>query len=205
LYSIGVIEQSASGTDAPSDEGLLVAAARGGDMTAFERLYRAHCSRVFGLCLRMTRRRDVAEDCVQQTFIRAWRSLGAFQGRSAFGTWLHRIAVNEVLMHQRNRATRAELDVRSERAAASEDYEYEELAQPHGSNERDAGEVMDVERALATLPEGSRHVVILQAVYGYSHEEVADMLGVAVGTCKAQLHRGRKLLRERLGLSESDT
>jgi RNA polymerase sigma-70 factor (ECF subfamily) len=154
----------------------------------------------------MTRRRDVAEDCVQQTFIRAWRSLDAFEGRSAFGTWLHRIAVNEVLMHQRNRSTRPELDARSERSPAGEDraYEYEELAQPHGVNERDAGEVMDVERALATLPEGSRHVVILQAVYGYSHEEVADMLGVAVGTCKAQLHRGRKMLRERLGLPEAD-
>ena len=75
----------------------LVAAARGGDMRAFERLYRLHSGKVMGLCLRMTRRRDVAEDCVQQTFIRAWRNLAAFEGRSAFGTWLHRIAVNEVL------------------------------------------------------------------------------------------------------------
>ena len=207
MYSSAVLEQPVSAADVPNDEGRLVAAARGGDMAAFERLYRTHCSRVFGLCLRMTRRRDVAEDCVQQTFIRAWRSLDAFEGRSAFGTWLHRIAVNEVLMHQRNRSTRPELDARTERSAAGEDraYEYEELAQPHGSNERDAGEVMDVERALATLPAGSRHVVILQAVYGYSHEEVADMLGVAVGTCKAQLHRGRKMLRERLGLPEADT
>ncbi len=67
--------------------------------------------------------------------------------------------------------------------------------------EHDAGQVMDLERALKTLPEGARHVVVLQAVYGYSHEECADMLGVAVGTCKAQLHRGRKLLRERMGLA----
>jgi RNA polymerase sigma-70 factor (ECF subfamily) len=206
LYSSAVLEQPLSGADVPNNEGMLVAAARDGDTTAFERLYRAHCSRVLGLCLRMTRRRDVAEDCVQQTFIRAWRSLDAFQGRSAFGTWLHRIAVNEVLMHQRNRGTRTELDARGERTAAGEDHhhEYEELVQPHSSNERDAAEVMDVERALATLPQGARHVVILQAVYGYSHEEVADMLGIAVGTCKAQLHRGRKLLRERLGLPEVD-
>ena len=74
-------------------------------MKAFERLYRLHSGKVMGLCLRMTRRRDVAEDCVQQTFIRAWRSLAAFEGRSAFGTWLHRIAVNEVLTHQRNHGT----------------------------------------------------------------------------------------------------
>lgn len=203
MHSSAVLEQSLSGTDMPHDESMLVAAARAGDRTAFERLYRAYCSRVLGLCLRMTRRRDVAEDCVQQTFIRAWRSLDAFEGRSAFGTWLHRIAVNEVLMHQRNRGTRSELDARSERAASGEDFS-DELPLSPSVNERDAGEVMDVERVLATLPEGSRHVVILQAVYGYSHEEVADMLGIAVGTCKAQLHRGRKLLRERLGMPEAD-
>ena len=83
----------------PLSDSALVAAARKGDMKAFERLYRLHSGKVMGLCLRMTRRRDVAEDCVQQTFIRAWRSLAAFEGRSAFGTWLHRIAVNEVLTH----------------------------------------------------------------------------------------------------------
>ncbi|MBL8270402.1 RNA polymerase sigma factor [Steroidobacter sp.] len=171
----------------------LVTAARGGDTRAFERLYRAHSGKVMGLCLRMTRRRDVAEDCVQQTFIRAWRSLQAFEGRSAFGTWLHRIAVNEVLSHGRNHGTRFE---------SNEDAIEHAIAEPgEGSKEYDAGEVMDVERALSTLPEGSRHVVVLQAVYGYSHEEVADMLGIAVGTCKAQLHRGRRLLRERMGLT----
>lgn len=164
-------------------------------MRAFERLYRLYSGKVMGLCLRMTRRRDVAEDCVQQTFIRAWRNLNAFEGRSAFGTWLHRIAVNEVLTYARNHSTRSESD---EEAVADA-----EAAPRDGSKEHDAGEVMDMERALATLPAGSRHVVVLQAVYGYSHEEVADMLGVAVGTCKAQLHRGRRLLRERMGLAES--
>src|SRR5690606_33652379 len=89
-------------------DAVLVEAARRGDMRAFERLYRLHSGKVFGLCLRMTRRRDSAEDCVQQTFVRAWRSLAAFEGRSAFGTWLHRIAVNEVLTHARNRGTRSE-------------------------------------------------------------------------------------------------
>lgn len=175
----------------------LVAAARGGDMRAFERLYRAHSGKVMGLCLRMTRRRDVAEDCVQQTFIRAWRNLQAFEGRSAFGTWLHRIAVNEVLSHARNRGTRSE----------SNDESVEDAVAESGGDvrEHDAGQVMDVERALATLPERARHVVVLQAVYGYSHEECADMLGIAVGTCKAQLHRGRRLLRERMGLvAEAD-
>ena len=190
-YGAGANEPVPAADPLHSDAGW-VAAARGGDMRAFERLYRAHSGKVMGLCLRMTRRRDVAEDCVQQTFIRAWRSLSAFEGRSAFGTWLHRIAVNEVLTYARNHGTRSE---------SNDDALESALADPRdGSKELDAGEVMDVERALATLPEGARHVVVLQAVYGYSHEEVADMLGIAVGTCKAQLHRGRKLLRERMGL-----
>jgi RNA polymerase sigma-70 factor (ECF subfamily) len=106
---------------------------------------------------------------------------------------LHRIAVNEVLSHARNHGTRSE---------SNEDAIETAIAEPgDGAREHDAGEVMDLERALSTLPEGSRHVVVLQAVYGYSHEECADMLGIAVGTCKAQLHRGRKLLRERMGLA----
>lgn len=169
-------------------------AARAGNTVAFEKLYRAHVGRVLGLCLRMTRRRDIAEDCTQQAFVRAWRSLGTFEGRSAFGTWLHRIAVNEVLTHARNHGTRVEPE---------ETVDETNEIQHDSRGEYDAGEVMDVERALATLPEGSRHVVVLQAVYGYSHEEVADMLGIAVGTCKAQLHRGRRLLRARLGLGET--
>jgi RNA polymerase sigma-70 factor (ECF subfamily) len=179
----------------PLSDSALVTAARKGDMKAFERLYRLHSGKVMGLCLRMTRRHDVAEDCVQQTFIRAWRSLAAFEGRSAFGTWLHRIAVNEVLTQQRNHGTRAESD--DEAVAEAQD------APAELHREYDEGGVMDVERALATLPPGSRHVVVLQTVYGYSHEEVADMLGIAVGTCKAQLHRGRRLLRERMGLPQN--
>ena len=191
----GTHSSALSAERSPLSDSALVAAARKGDMKAFERLYRLHNGKVMGLCLRMTRRHDMAEDCVQQTFIRAWRSLAAFEGRSAFGTWLHRIAVNEVLTFQRNHGTRAESD--------SEAVEDAQDAPVESPREYDSGEVMDVERALATLPPGSRHVVVLQTVYGYSHEEVADMLGIAVGTCKAQLHRGRRLLRERMGLPET--
>jgi RNA polymerase sigma-70 factor (ECF subfamily) len=177
-----------------TDDGL-VAAARRGDMRAFEKLYRRPSARVMGLCLRMCRRRDLAEDCTQATFVRAWRNLKSFEGRSAFTSWLHRIAVNEVLGHLRNHGTRPESDseiVESVTDVGVSSHTHENL-----------GEVMDVEGALSTLPDGARHVVVLQAVYGYSHEEVADMLGIAVGTCKAQLHRARALLRERLGLAES--
>jgi len=173
-------------------ETALIQRARKGDTHAFERLYREYSGRVYGLCLRMTRDPSAAEDCTQEAFINAWRALDRFETRSAFGTWLHRIAVNEVLTHSRNHGTRSESDDDAVMSASDDER----------ARDVDAGDVMDMERALATLPEGSRHVVVLQAVYGYSHEEVADMLGVAVGTCKAQLHRGRKLLRERLGLPE---
>jgi RNA polymerase sigma-70 factor (ECF subfamily) len=164
----------------PVSDGWLVAAARRGDMRAFETLYRTHSGRVYGLCLRMTRRPDVAEDCVQQTFVRAWRNLASFEGRSSFGTWLHRIAVNE------------------EQVAALDN-------EAQGNEPFDAADVMDVERAIQLLPDGARHAVVLQALYGYSHEEVAEMLGIAVGTCKAQVHRGRRLLREKLGLPEVES
>ncbi|HEX2494687.1 MAG TPA: RNA polymerase sigma factor [Steroidobacter sp.] len=190
MFSKAETRETRASDGAQVSDAALIARARAGDLRAFERLYRLHSARIFGLCLRMTRSREAAEDCTQLTFVRAWRNLRAFEGRSAFGTWLHRIAVNEVLTHARNRGTRSESD---EQAVAA-------LGDARGANDIDAGEVMDVERALATLPEGSRHVLVLQAIYGYSHEEVADMLGVAVGTCKAQLHRGRRLLRERLGL-----
>jgi RNA polymerase sigma-70 factor (ECF subfamily) len=181
------------GTVAMDDQ--WVAAAQRGDMRAFERLYRAYSSRVYGLCLRMTHQADMAEDCVQLTFVRAWRNLKSFEGRSAFSTWLHRIAVNEVLTHVRNHGTRSESN---EEAVAAHD-------RAGGDGEFDAMDVVDVERALAALPEGARHAVVLQAVYGYSHEEAADMLGIAVGTCKAQVHRGRRMLRKHLGLPEVES
>lgn len=172
----------------------LVAAARRGEMQAFETLYRAHSARVYGLCLRMTRSPDVAEECVQMAFVRAWQSLQAFEGRSAFGTWLHRIAVNEVLSHRRNRSTRQE----------SDDDSVTQYSDRNDEGSRvDALDIVDVERALQTLPEGARDAIVLQSIYGYSHEEVSEMLGVAVGTCKAQVHRGRRLLRERLGMAEA--
>lgn len=203
LPGAGATESVVNADRSPLSDAALVTAAQGGDMRAFERLYRLHAGRVMGVCLRMTRRRDLAEDCVQQTFIRAWRNLAAFEGRSAFGTWLHRIAVNEVLTYARNHGTRVEasdvdIDGFEQGQAAAGELE----ARPASM---DASDVMDVEQALATLPEGARHVVVLQAVYGYSHEEVADMLGIAVGTCKAQLHRGRRLLRERMGLKEMES
>lgn len=183
-------ELRASDPATPSD-GVLVAAARHGDMRAFEALYRMHCAKVMGLCQRMMRDRHAAEDCVQQTFIKAWQNLGAFEGRSSFSTWLHSIAVHVAMQTLRGRKPWLEFGAQPD-APASE----AEL------RDADASFVLDMERVLMTLPPGARCVVVLQAVYGYSHEEVAGMLGIAVGTCKAQLHRARQLLRAQLEQSE---
>jgi RNA polymerase sigma-70 factor (ECF subfamily) len=170
-------------------EALLVRQARNGDVASFERLYRRHEGRVYALCLRMTRSPDRAEDCLQEAFVKAWRSLPTFEGRSAFGTWLHRIAVNQVLSLQRKEGRRpGHLELVEERLEPGEDR----------PRDRDTGAEMDLEWAVGSLPPGARNVFVLHAVHGYSHEETADMLGVAVGTCKAQLHRARKLLAERL-------
>lgn len=166
-----------------------IALARGGDMAAFEHLYRSHVGRVYGLCLRMTGHPDRAEDLTQETFVSAWRSLPAFEGRSGFGTWLHRIAVNAVLARGRSPQGRGEVSYTND---AGQDREFET------PDEMDAAIPLDLERAIETLPAGARDVLVLHGVYGYSHEEAADMLGVAVGTCKAQLHRARRLLRERM-------
>jgi RNA polymerase sigma-70 factor, ECF subfamily len=171
-----------------TDERALVAEAKAGSEMAFEKLYRMHVGRIHGLCLRMTASRDRAEDCTQEAFIQAWRALPRFEGRSGFGTWLHRIAVNAVLAQGRRRR---------EETGADEaiDDTLELIADPAAG---EPGGDLDIEAAIAALPPGARRVLVLAGMYGYSHEETASMLGIAVGTCKAQLHRARQLLGARL-------
>ena len=171
-------------TTEPAD-GVLVAAARRGEMKAFEALYRMHAGKVMGLCLRLAGKHHDAEDCVQQTFIKAWRNLHSFAGRSSFATWLHSIAVHVVMEQKRSR--KAWLETGGDALADR---------QLDAQAEHD-GQFVDIENLIMSLPEGARCVVVLQGIYGYSHEEVAAMLGIAVGTCKAQLHRARALLRAR--------
>ncbi len=168
----------------------LVMRACRGDEGAFEALYREHVGRVYGLCLRMTGQPASAEDLTQDTFVNAWRSLPGYEGRSSFSTWLHRIAVNAVLAKRRSPHGRNEVSMTDE---AGEQMEFEANAA------MDEATPIDVERAIAALPPGARDVVVLHGIYGYSHEEAAGMLGVAVGTCKAQLHRARHLMRARMG------
>ena len=169
-----------------TDEADWIARAQRSDPKAFECLYRMHIDRVYGLCLRMTGNVSEAEDCAQEAFIQAWNKLERFRGDSAFGTWLHRIAVNTVL--GRIRKSKREQD-RIQLAA-------EQAPSPVAA--ADTGDLRDLAEAIDRLPEGARHVFVLQAVYGYSHEETGNMLDIAPGTSKAQLHRARRLLAQQL-------
>ena len=168
------------------DVACLVGRAQNGDAAAFEQLYREHVDRVYGLCLRMTGNVSEAEDCAQDAFIQAWNKLSRFRGDSSFGTWMHRVAVNTVL--GRMRKSRREQD----RIRAVSD------TGPAQETMADDGQFRDLEQAINELPSGARHVFVLHAVYGYSHGETGDMLGIAEGTSKAQLSRARRLLVQQL-------
>jgi RNA polymerase sigma-70 factor, ECF subfamily len=176
--------------DSSSEPTDTIAAAAAGDMAAFESLYRQFSPRIYGLCLRLTGQREAAEDCTQESFVAAWRALGRFERRSRFSTWLHRIAVHCVL--SRRRGLRFEYEV-AEPA----------LGLPERADPQSGAPPLDIERAIAGLPEGARHVLVLVGIYGYSHSEAAAELGIAEGTCKAQLHRARQLLTAKLELEAS--
>ena len=171
------------------DDRLLVKRAQRGDARAFEALYRTHSKRVYALCRRLCGDMNLAEDLCQETFVRAWTGLESFRGKAAFGTWLHRVAVNAVLGHRRWSDSRE--DLRAEDLSTVEPFS---AAKPEGRSLHS----LDLERAIAGLPEGARAVFVLHDVEGYRHREISEMTGMAVGTSKAHLHRARRLLREAL-------
>jgi RNA polymerase sigma-70 factor (ECF subfamily) len=163
----------------------VVRRAQSGDTAAFETLYREHSPRVYALCLRLSGGTQAeASELMQDVFIRAWRGLRTFRGESAFSSWLHRLTVNAMLESIRSdkRRTARVLPIEDPSsigaAALSEDTDLQ----------------MDLERAIASLPEGARMAFVLHEIEGYHHDEIAVQLGVATGTVKAQLHRARKLL-----------
>lgn len=156
-------------------------------LTAFETMYREQVATVFGLCRRLTRDEAAAEDATQETFLRAWKNFDRFESRSAVATWLHRIAVNVVVEGRRRKSAQLLTFVA------------EPLPERDGEWALDTPvEVAELEAAVRALPDGARDVLVLSGIYDYSHEETAAMLGVAVGTCKAQLHRARRLLAQKL-------
>ncbi len=170
--------------------------ARRGDTAAFERLYRLHAGRINALVWRLCGGdAALAEDLVQEAFIRAWNKLHLFEGKSAFGTWLHRLAANVALSDRRIRVKRVSRELPMDEAV-------ERTAM--GEKDLSVGLRTDLEAAIAGLPERARTVLVLFDIEGYRHEEIADLTGMAVGSSKAQLHRARKLVRGALDGHEDD-
>jgi RNA polymerase sigma-70 factor (ECF subfamily) len=176
----------------PATDYELTQAAAAGDMPAFEQLYARHSRRVYSLCLRMTANTAEAEDLAQEVFIQLYRKAGSFRGESAFTTWLHRLTVNQVLMHFRRRGVKVE--------QVTEDGEGPQQVVP-GTENPSQMPVVDriaLDRAVSRLPPGYRAVFVLHDVEGHEHEEVARLLGCSVGTSKSQLHKARMRLRQLL-------
>jgi RNA polymerase sigma-70 factor (ECF subfamily) len=168
----------------------LVERAGRGDRAAFEELYRRHRDRVYGLLWRLAGGdAALAEDLLQEAFVRVWQKLDSFRGESRFGTWLHRLSANVALSDRRIRLKRVQRETALDEAA-------ERTAM--GDRDVRAGQQMDLERAIAALPERARTVLVLYDIEGYSHAEIAELTDMAVGSSKAQLHRARKLIREGL-------
>ena len=182
-------ESTARVTIARNTEVEIIRRAADGDVEAFELLYREHAGHVLGLCLRMTRDRGEAEELVQDVFVKVWEKLGSFRGGSAFSTWVHRVAVNHVIESLRAKARWRDRHDASVDPDAAKDSVFAQQA----------GADIDLERAIAQLPIQARMVFVLHDIEGYKHREIAESTGLAVGTCKAHLHRARQLLRELLG------
>ena len=179
------LEHQATGRTDPDAVDATLAAS--GDAHAFERLYRGHLSRISSLVRRMLSDDDDPDDVIQDVFVRAWQKLGTFRGEAAFGTWLHRLAVNVIL------GRRETLGIRRQRHL-----EGDAVLETVPSRRTTPEIAMDFEAAIERLPDGARQVFVLHDVEGYRHEEIAEMLGLATGTSKSQLHRARMALRQHL-------
>ena len=171
------------------DEAELVAAARDGDREAFEELVRAGIADTYTLARRLTGDEEDAKDVVQEAYVRAWRGIGSFRGEAAWSTWMYRITANAAAtVAKRRRRQRAEL-VEEEPAVPSPEAGPEARAESADALDRLA-------RAVDELPATLRSVVVLKDVYGLSHDEVAEALGISVGAAKVRLHRARRRLRD---------
>ena len=189
--ALGVVSKPKADHTGSNDYALTRRAARG-DADAFEELYRLHHRRVYTLCLRMTQNEAEAEDITQDIFIVLLHKAGDYRAEASFTTWLHRMTVNQVLMHFRKK--------KAKREEQAED-EQNETVTPRRMAGTRAAQLIDritLEDALARLPPGYRAAFVLHDVEGYEHEEVARLLGCAVGTSKSQLHKARTKLRKLL-------
>jgi RNA polymerase sigma-70 factor (ECF subfamily) len=172
-----------------SSDYALAQKAANGDNNAFEQLFRRHNRRVYSLCLRMTNNASEAEDLSQEVFIQLFRKIGSFRGDSAFTTWLHRLTVNQVLMHFRKKSVKLEFTTDEGETPV------QIVVGTANPNAMPVVERLALEKAIGQLPPGYRAVFTLHDMEGHEHEEIARMLGCSVGTSKSQLHKARMKLR----------
>lgn len=174
---------------ATADDLSLCRLATDGNLAAFELLYQRYNRRTYSLCLRMTNSQTEAEDLTQEVFIQLFRKIGSFRGDSAFSTWLHRLTVNQVLMHFRRRS------VKNEKTSDDGEIPEQTVSGTENPNKMPVIDRLALNRAIEQLPPGYKKVFWLHDVQGYEHEEIARMLGLSVGTSKSQLHKARLKLR----------
>ena len=182
-------QRSVPAAGSHDDELELVDRCRRGELGAFEELYRAHAGRLYSLAVRMLGNQADAEDLLQEIFLSAHRKLESFRGDAALGTWLYRLAMNQILDHVRSRAARA-----GQLTDGLDDASLLADASGHRLADR-AIDRIDLERAVAELPEGCRAAFVLHDVEGLEHREVSEVLGIAEGTSKSQVHKARLKLR----------
>lgn len=170
--------------------------AKAGDSAAFEYLYKVHCRRVYGLCLRMIKNPAEAEDLTQQAFIQLFRKIGTFRSESALSTWLHRVTVNIILMYLRRKKPAEILATDLERQSARSEGPREHVS--CDTSMLGAVERLNLMCAIRKLPRGYKQLFLLHDVFGYEHTEIAGLLGFSIGCSKSQLHKARKRLRRLL-------
>lgn len=160
-----------------------------GNIQAFERLYQRYHRRTFGLCLRMCSNQTEAEDLTQEVFVQVFRKVGSFRGESAFSTWLHRLTVNQVLMHFRKRS------VKSEKTTDEGELPEQVVVGSANPSRMQVVDRLALDAAIAKLPPGYKKIFLMHDVQGFQHEEIAQELGLSIGTSKSQLHKARMKLR----------
>ena len=186
------INEALSGDISKAKDIDLTRAAATGNMAAFEEIYTRHHRRVYSICLRMLQNVSEAEDLTQDVFIQLYRKIGSFRGDSAFTTWLHRMTVNQVLMHFRKRT------VKFEKTTEEGETPIQIVSGTSNPQRMRIVDKIALDNAIEQLPNGYKNVFVLHDVEGFEHEEVARILGCSVGTSKSQLHKARLKLQKLL-------
>ncbi len=162
----------------------LIASAQSGDTKAFRQLYDIYLPNVYGICYRLCADKSQAEDATQEVFIQLWHKIHNYNGRAKFSTWLHRVTSNITISY-----------IRKQKGWWQKMFNIEDT--PHFEQEAESSMYdTDLEKWISRLPERARLVFVLHAIEGYRHEQIADMLNMAIGTSKAQFHRAKQLIEE---------